>query len=98
MRKNDEIGSKHKQAVALRYNKSTDSAPHVVAKGTDYIADAILDLGRKHTVPVYQNKALTSLLMAIEIDQEIPPELYAAVAEVLACIYRLDQDFSKRYR
>ncbi|EGO63127.1 FlhB cytoplasmic domain-containing protein [Acetonema longum DSM 6540] len=49
-------------------------------------------------MPVYQNKTLTNVLMAVEIDREVPPELYNAVAEVLAHIYRLDQVLGKRIK
>jgi flagellar biosynthesis protein len=81
-----------KQAVAIKYDKPQKKmAPRVVAKGTGLIADKILEAAKSHAVPVYQNKTLANMLMAVELDQEIPPELYKAVAEVLAYIYRLDQ-------
>lgn len=85
-----------KEAVAIRYdNNKADKVPKVVAKGSGFIADNILAAAEKHTVPVIQNRTLTSMLMAVELDREIPPALYQAVAEVLAHIYRLDQ---KRHR
>lgn len=87
---------KLKQAVVIRYDKDQDMAPRVTAKGRGYVADHIISLGKQHSVPLYQNKTLTSMLMAIEIDKEIPPELYSAIAEVLAYIYRLDQGLSKK--
>lgn len=84
-----------KQAVVIRYDKDQDTAPRVTAKGKGYIAEHIINLGKQHSIPMYQNKTLTSMLMAIEVDKEIPPALYTAVAEVLAYIYRLDLGLSK---
>ena len=80
-----------KQAVALRYDADGDSAPKVVAKGRGQIAENILHAAQNNNVPVYQNKGLTQMLMALELDSEIPPELYQAVAEVLSYIYRTDK-------
>ena len=84
----------NKKAVALSYSSDQSRAPRVVAKGAGFIAEQILAAARKSSVPVYQNKTLTSMLMALELDREIPPELYQAVAEVLAYIYQLDKRFS----
>lgn len=85
-----------KHAVAIRYDQSHDNTPRVVAKGSGLIAEQILATAKQHTVPVYQNKTLATMLMAVELDREIPPELYQAVAEVLAYIYRLDQKKHRR--
>ncbi|MDR3348766.1 MAG: EscU/YscU/HrcU family type III secretion system export apparatus switch protein [Acidaminococcales bacterium] len=79
------------QAVALSYDTEKDSAPKVVAKGKGVTAENILKTAKSSFVPVYQNKALTQMLMALEIDSEIPPELYQAVAEVLSYVYRVDK-------
>ncbi|MBQ9365370.1 MAG: EscU/YscU/HrcU family type III secretion system export apparatus switch protein [Schwartzia sp.] len=80
-----------KKAVALRYNQETDNAPRVVAKGKGYVAENILAAAQSNSIPVYQNKSLVNLLMALDIDKEIPAELYTTVAEVLAYIYRMDR-------
>lgn len=82
---------KPKQAIALSYTQQENTAPKVVAKGSGYMAEKILASAKQHSVPVYQNKTLASMLMAIDLDRQIPPELYQAVAEVLAYIYRVDQ-------
>jgi flagellar biosynthesis protein len=79
------------QAVALSYDTQEDGAPKVVAKGKGVTAENILQTAKNNFVPVYQNKALTQMLMALELDSEIPPELYQAVAEVLSYIYRADK-------
>lgn len=84
------------KAVALKYNGHDGTAPKIVAKGTGAIAGRIINSAKDHGVPIYQNKTLTGMLMAVELDREIPPELYQAVAEVLAYIYRLDQHLGYR--
>ena len=85
-----------KRAIALSYQNNDNAAPKVVAKGSGFVAERILDTAKQHSVPVYQNKTLVSMLMAVELDREIPPELYQAVAEVLAYIYRIDQNIGKK--
>lgn len=92
----NEQKEERKQAVAIRYDRETDNAPKVVAKGKGVVAEQIMAVAQSQAVPLYKNKALSNMLMAVELDREIPPELYKAVAEVLAYIYRLDQSFGKR--
>jgi flagellar biosynthesis protein len=84
------------QAVAIAYNSGTDAAPKVVAKGLGQVADHIITLAKDNAVPIYKNKTLTGMLMAVELDREIPPELYKAIAEVLAHIYRLNQTMGQK--
>lgn len=79
------------QAIALRYDQETSDAPKVVAKGKGYVAENIIQAAQQNQIPIYQNKTLASMLMAVDLDREIPPDLYKAVAEVLAYVYRLDQ-------
>ena len=81
---------KKAKAVALKYETEKDSAPRVVAKGRDVIAEKIIETAKAHNVPLYEDKNLVQVLEAIDLDTEIPPELYRAVAEVLAFIYRLN--------
>lgn len=83
------------QAVALKYDMERDSAPRVIAKGRGHVAENILAAAQKNAVPVYQNKTLVNMLMALEIDREIPPELYRAIAEVMAYVYRIDKKAKK---
>lgn len=85
-----------KKAVALKYDLDSDRAPRVVAKGTGYTAENILAAAQSAAVPVYQNKTLVNMLMALDIDREIPPELYKSVAEVMAYIYRIDKRAKER--
>jgi len=76
-------------AVALRYDPKTLPAPQVIAKGTDWMAQRIVQEARKHGVPIVQNAPLAQALMKVNIGAFIPPELYQATAEVLAYIFRL---------
>jgi flagellar biosynthesis protein len=87
--------SEMKRAVAMAYS-GEDGAPKVVAKGTGVTADAIVSLAQEHGVYVHQSPELVSLLMQVDLDSEIPPELYQVVAELLAWLYSLDQGLPER--
>lgn len=78
-----------KTAVALAYSQ-TDAAPRVVARGRGLIAEQIISRAREHGVYVHESPELVSLLMQVDLDQRIPPQLYIAVSELLAWIYRLE--------
>ena len=78
-----------KTAVALAYSQ-TDAAPRVVAKGRGLVAEQIIARAREHGVYVHESPELVSLLLQVDLDQRIPPQLYIAVAELLAWIYRLE--------
>lgn len=80
-----------RQAVALRYKPGEDSAPKVAAKGKGYLAEKILEMARAHKVPIREDKNLIQILSRLELEQEIPPEVYRVVAEILSFIYRLSQ-------
>lgn len=76
-------------AVALKYDRDTMTAPRVIAKGTDAFARRIAEVARQHGVPVLERKPLARAIYAsVDIDQEIPPNLYRAIAEILAYLYR----------
>ncbi|MCK4985121.1 MAG: EscU/YscU/HrcU family type III secretion system export apparatus switch protein [Desulfobacterales bacterium] len=79
------------KAVALKYNKDKDAAPKITAKGRGFIAEKIVEAARAHNVPLHEDKNLVQVLEALDLETEIPPELYRAVAEVLAFIYRLNR-------
>jgi flagellar biosynthesis protein len=81
---------KKPKAVALKYEKEKDAAPRVVAKGRGFVAQKIIEAARAHRVPLHEDKNLVEVLEALDLETEIPPELYRAVAEVLAFIYRLN--------
>lgn len=80
-----------KKAVALAYG-ADDGAPRVVAKGGGISAEAMIALAGEHGVYVHRSPELVTLLMQVDLDREIPPELYQAVAEILAWLYLLDQE------
>ena len=77
-----------KKAVALRYQPSRDQAPVVSAKGQGLLAQKIIALAQEHGVPIKEDPDLVEILARLEVDQEIPPELYLVVAEILAFVYK----------
>lgn len=84
-RKNDPT----REAIALAY-RQTDAAPRVVAKGKGLIAEEIIARAREHGVYVHESPELVALLTQVDIDEHIPSQLYLAVAELLAWLYRLE--------
>jgi flagellar biosynthesis protein len=79
----------HKKAAALRYDAKRDAAPKVVAKGSGKIAERILQIAKEHNIPIKDDPQLVEVLSTLDLYQEIPPELYRAVAEILAFVYRM---------
>jgi len=82
-----------KKAVALRYNEGEDNAPKVVASGKGDTASRIIKKAREAHVPVYEDATLVEMLTFLDINSEIPVELYQMVAEVLVFIYSLDKKY-----
>ena len=82
---------KRKKAVALRYDQENDQAPVVVAKGKGVLAERIELIANEYGIPVKEDQVLADYLMALDLYEEIPPELYKVVAEVLAYIYTMDR-------
>jgi flagellar biosynthesis protein len=80
-----------RRAVALAY-RNGDAAPRVVAKGQGFLADEIIARAREHGVFVHESRELLALLMQVELDRDIPPALYRAVAELLAWLYRIETE------
>jgi len=78
-----------REAIALAYSQ-TDAAPRVVAKGKGLIAEAIIARAREHGVFVHESPELVALLTQVNIDEHIPAQLYMAVAELLAWLYRIE--------
>jgi flagellar biosynthesis protein len=83
--KNDDI----KKAVALKYDSDKDSAPKVVAKGKGYLAFIIEKTAKEHNVYIKQEPTLAKELYKLNIDSQIPQELYEAVAKILSFVYKL---------
>ncbi len=84
-----ETGGRPLRATALRYRSGTDGAPAVVATGQGHVARRIVDAGRAAGVPIREDAALVQALEQLRLRDEIPEELYAAVAEALVWAYRL---------
>ncbi|MFA7620350.1 MAG: EscU/YscU/HrcU family type III secretion system export apparatus switch protein [Aminobacteriaceae bacterium] len=82
---------KRAKAAAVQYDQKTDDAPKLVASGEGYIAEKIIEIARQADVPVVEDAALVSALLVLELGEEIPGELYEAVAKVLAFVYKLDK-------
>ena|SRR5260221_14009038 len=80
-----------RQAVALRYKHEEDQAPKVSAKGRGFLAEQIIETARAHQIPIREDKNLVQILSRLELEQEIQPEVYRAVAEILSFIYRMSQ-------
>ncbi len=76
-----------KKAVALKYDRLKDEAPKVKAKGRGRVAEKIIELALKHDIPIKDDPDLIEVLSKLEIDEEIPPAVYVAVAELLAFVY-----------
>ncbi len=83
------------KVVALRYRANEDNAPKVVAKGEGEIARKIREIALANGIPMHRDNDLVEILSQIELDREIPPELYAAIAEVLSWIYRANTAVGK---
>ena len=78
-------------AAAIEYDAARDVAPRLTAKGGGLIAEKIIEAARKHDIPIQSDTGLVQILCRLDIDERIPVELYRAVAEILAFIYRLNQ-------
>lgn len=87
-----------KKAVALKYNRGEDTAPRVTAKGTGLIAEKILELAEKEGIPITEDPDLVTALAQLDFYDEIPPQLYHAVAEILAFAYRVNSKMKNRDR
>ncbi len=82
-----------KGAVALQYDGDRDGAPKVSATGKGETAERILAEAKKHDIPVREDPDLLEVLSQIPLGEEIPPELYQAVAEILAFVYRVNERY-----
>lgn len=81
-------------SIAIRYERGKDTTPVVVAKGADNIAFKIREIAKEHDIPIIENKPLARLIYKeVEINQEIPEEMYQAVAEVLVAVYKIKNKY-----
>jgi flagellar biosynthesis protein len=79
------------KAAAIKYVHGKDDAPKLVAKGRGKVAEKIIEIAREHNIPVEEDKDLVEFLSMLDLYQEIPEELYKAVAEILAFVYSLSR-------
>ncbi len=77
-------------AVALGYDVDKDASPKVVAKGAGHIAAKIIELAKEHDIPIREDADLVQALSKLDLGELIPSELYPAVAEVLAYVYKMN--------
>lgn len=82
---------RHRSAAALRYDRSRDMAPRVVARGHDLVADRILAVAKEYGIPITRDPDLVTILAGMEVNEQIDPALYEVVAELLVFIYRLKE-------
>ena len=76
-------------ACAIQYDKEKAEAPVLIAKGADHLAQKLKDIAREYQVPIVENKPLArALYSGVDLDKEIPPEFYQAVANILAVLFR----------
>ena len=85
-----------KKAAAVRYNPLKEKAPRLLAKGAGFVAERILDLAKRYDIPVREDSELVNALSKLEINTQIPAELYEAVAQVLAFLYSANKDLASK--
>jgi flagellar biosynthesis protein len=78
-------------AAALKYDQEKDKAPKITAKGKGLIAEKIIELARENGIPIKEDPSLVQILCKLDLDEEIPVELYRAVAELLAFVYSVNE-------
>jgi flagellar biosynthesis protein len=80
-----------KLAAAIKYDSEKNAAPILLAKGKGSIAEEIIKIAEDNDIPLYQDASLAKLLGSLELETEVPPEMYSVVAEVLAFVYKLEE-------
>lgn len=81
---------KNKKAVALKYDKSKFAAPHVAAKGRGKVAQRIIEIAQEQDIPIHSDADLVEILDKVELEEEIPLEVYTIVAEIFSYIYKVN--------
>ena len=84
--------TKKSKAIALQYEKDKDNAPKVTAKGDGVTAEKIIALAKENNIPIKEDTNLVELLSKVELDKEVPQEMYKAVAEVFSFLYKLTKE------
>ncbi len=84
-----------KKAAALSYDHKCPDPPKLLAKGAGHLAEKIIELAKEHNIPIKEDADLVEALMLLDLEEAIPPELYKAVAEILAFVYTLNQKWKQ---
>lgn len=82
--------TKQKKAIALQYQPEMDNAPKVTAKGKGKVAEKIIEIAREHNIYIHNDSDLIEVLSQLDLNEEIPPDLYIVVAELLAFVYSIN--------
>ena len=85
-----------KTAVAIRYDRETMPAPRIIAKGKGAVAERLIALARQNGIPIVEDELLVEALDQLNLNQEIPGELYQVVAEILVAIYKTETGAKKK--
>ena len=80
---------KTNKAVALGYNRQKDNAPKVLATGSGEVAKNIINLAKSHDIPIKEDADLIEVLSKVDLNEEVPPNLYKAVAEIFSFLYQM---------
>ena len=75
--------------MALGYNRQKDNAPKVLATGSGEVAKNIINLAKSHDIPIKENADLIEVLSKVDLNEEVPPNLYKAVAEIFSFLYQM---------
>jgi flagellar biosynthesis protein len=86
-----------KMAAALQYKPRKDSAPRLVAKGKGWMAEKIIQTAKEHDIPLKEDPHLVEILSTLDLYEEIPQDLYKAVAEILIFIYKMNNKVLKDF-
>lgn len=82
--------SRQKRAAALKYQSKSDNAPKVIAKGKGKVAEKIIEIAKEHNIYIHDDPDLIEVLYQLDLNEDIPSELYVVVAELLAFVYSLN--------
>lgn len=92
----DRHKKKNTIAAVIKYDDKRDAAPKLTAKGRGSIAEKIIKLAMEHNIPIREDPALVQILSRLDIDEQIPTEIYKAIAEILAFIYSVNEQYREK--
>ena len=88
--------SLRKTAVAIQYDRANMQAPEVVAKGRGIVAEKLIAMAKENGIPIIEDKLLVEMLDKLNLNQQIPGELYQVVAEILVAVYKAEAGIKKK--